>query len=182
VEAGGKVLVPVFAVGRAQELLMLLSEHWDSHGMRARVCAPRLRTLHPSLVSCTPVASGSPARQWALKFVQPGRCRQPSALGRSSPLLRDPYTVLYNTATTVGWRPWPAPRAYVSACYDPAHACAAACRHAPGTRLWGKGNNNMCPPQCRQLRHAAGVAITGRTCLSEPARALAHAACCCPGG
>lgn len=28
VSSGGKVLVPVFAVGRAQELLMLLDEHW----------------------------------------------------------------------------------------------------------------------------------------------------------
>jgi hypothetical protein len=28
VTSGGKVLVPVFAVGRAQELLMLLDEHW----------------------------------------------------------------------------------------------------------------------------------------------------------
>lgn len=29
VTSGGKVLVPVFAVGRAQELLMLLDEHWQ---------------------------------------------------------------------------------------------------------------------------------------------------------
>jgi hypothetical protein len=29
VTAGGKVLVPVFAVGRAQELLLLLDEHWQ---------------------------------------------------------------------------------------------------------------------------------------------------------
>jgi cleavage and polyadenylation specificity factor subunit 3 len=28
VTSGGKVLVPVFAVGRAQELLILLDEHW----------------------------------------------------------------------------------------------------------------------------------------------------------
>jgi Cft2 family RNA processing exonuclease len=29
VTSGGKVLVPVFAVGRAQELLILLDEHWQ---------------------------------------------------------------------------------------------------------------------------------------------------------
>ena len=29
VSRGGKVLVPVFAVGRAQELLVLLDEYWE---------------------------------------------------------------------------------------------------------------------------------------------------------
>lgn len=34
VKAGGKVLIPVSAVGRAQELLMLLQEHWDKEGLQ----------------------------------------------------------------------------------------------------------------------------------------------------
>jgi Cft2 family RNA processing exonuclease len=29
VTSGGKVLIPVFAVGRAQELLLLLDEFWE---------------------------------------------------------------------------------------------------------------------------------------------------------
>lgn len=37
VTAGGKVLVPVFAVGRAQELLMLLDEHWQRTELEVRL-------------------------------------------------------------------------------------------------------------------------------------------------
>jgi hypothetical protein len=36
VTAGGKVLVPVFAVGRAQELLLLLDEHWQRTELEVR--------------------------------------------------------------------------------------------------------------------------------------------------
>jgi len=36
VTSGGKVLVPVFAVGRAQELLMLLDEHWQRTQLEVR--------------------------------------------------------------------------------------------------------------------------------------------------
>eukprot|EP00727_Mastigamoeba_balamuthi_P004196 m51a1_g13774 hypothetical protein (744) ;mRNA; f:277471-280321 len=31
VKAGGKCLIPVFALGRAQELLLILDDHWQSH-------------------------------------------------------------------------------------------------------------------------------------------------------
>ncbi|EER20728.1 conserved hypothetical protein, partial [Perkinsus marinus ATCC 50983] len=31
VRTGGKCLLPVFALGRAQELLLLLEEHWGKH-------------------------------------------------------------------------------------------------------------------------------------------------------
>lgn len=31
VERGGKCLMPVFALGRAQELLLILNEHWAQH-------------------------------------------------------------------------------------------------------------------------------------------------------
>lgn len=34
VSQGGKVLVPVFAVGRAQELLMLVEEYWERMGLK----------------------------------------------------------------------------------------------------------------------------------------------------
>jgi hypothetical protein len=33
---GGKVLIPVFAVGRAQELLLLLDEFWERTGLQVR--------------------------------------------------------------------------------------------------------------------------------------------------
>ena len=35
VSKGGKVLVPVFAVGRAQELLLMVEEHWGRMGLKA---------------------------------------------------------------------------------------------------------------------------------------------------
>jgi cleavage and polyadenylation specificity factor subunit 3 len=31
VKRGGRCLLPVFALGRAQELLLILDEYWDSH-------------------------------------------------------------------------------------------------------------------------------------------------------
>jgi hypothetical protein len=60
VTAGGKVLVPVFAVGRAQELLLLLDEHWQRTQLEVRgrlwaVMTPyfckqhRIRGHHPYL-------------------------------------------------------------------------------------------------------------------------------------
>ncbi len=36
VAAGGKVLVPVFAVGRVQELMLILQEHWRQAGLTVR--------------------------------------------------------------------------------------------------------------------------------------------------
>lgn len=45
--AGGKVLIPVFAVGRAQELLLLLDEFWE----RTQLTVSRTLT-QPLLVPC----------------------------------------------------------------------------------------------------------------------------------
>jgi Cft2 family RNA processing exonuclease len=36
VSCGGKVLIPVFAVGRAQELLLLLDEFWERTQLHVR--------------------------------------------------------------------------------------------------------------------------------------------------
>lgn len=47
VTAGGKVLVPVFAVGRAQELLMLLEEHWQRTELQVRCIIQVLGYLRP---------------------------------------------------------------------------------------------------------------------------------------
>lgn len=37
VSRGGKCLMPVFALGRAQELLLILNEHWQKHPELAKV-------------------------------------------------------------------------------------------------------------------------------------------------
>lgn len=37
VTRGGKCLMPVFALGRAQELLLILNEHWQKHPELAKV-------------------------------------------------------------------------------------------------------------------------------------------------
>ena len=31
---GGRVLVPVFTQGNAQELILLLQQHWEKHGLQ----------------------------------------------------------------------------------------------------------------------------------------------------
>ena len=36
VDKGGKVLIPVFAVGRAQELLLMVEEYWERMGIKVR--------------------------------------------------------------------------------------------------------------------------------------------------
>lgn len=41
---GGKVLIPVFALGSAQELSILLDEHWRRQGLT--VCCSTLELLH----------------------------------------------------------------------------------------------------------------------------------------
>jgi Cft2 family RNA processing exonuclease len=52
VSAGGKVLIPVSAVGRAQELLMLLHEHWERTQLEVSVwpgwsvCHAHVASLH----------------------------------------------------------------------------------------------------------------------------------------
>ena len=37
VAAGGKVLIPVFALGRAQELLILLESYWERMSLQAPI-------------------------------------------------------------------------------------------------------------------------------------------------
>ncbi len=37
IDRGGRVLIPVFALGRAQELCLLLDAHWRRHGLHGRV-------------------------------------------------------------------------------------------------------------------------------------------------
>ncbi|GFR48973.1 hypothetical protein Agub_g10989, partial [Astrephomene gubernaculifera] len=37
VAAGGKVLIPTFAMGRAQELLMLITDCWERHGLKVPI-------------------------------------------------------------------------------------------------------------------------------------------------
>jgi Cft2 family RNA processing exonuclease len=51
VTSGGKVLVPVFAVGRAQELLMLLDEHWQRTQLEVGRGAITYRAQTSSLMS-----------------------------------------------------------------------------------------------------------------------------------
>ena len=41
VKRGGRCLIPVFALGRAQELLLILDEHWEKH--------PELQQVHVGL-------------------------------------------------------------------------------------------------------------------------------------
>ena len=46
---GGKVLVPVFAVGRAQELLLMVEEYWERMGIK--VSTERGWGFRPAYVS-----------------------------------------------------------------------------------------------------------------------------------
>ena len=60
VSKGGKVLVPVFAVGRAQELLMMVEEHWERMGIKVShrglvFVRERNRYLHTGSVLCGPL-------------------------------------------------------------------------------------------------------------------------------
>lgn len=53
---GGKVLIPVFALGSAQELSILLDEHWRRQGLT--VCRSTLESLHDTGIT----SAGVPAR------------------------------------------------------------------------------------------------------------------------
>jgi hypothetical protein len=44
VTSGGKVLIPVFAVGRAQELLLLLDELWERTQLQVGCVSPQPNT------------------------------------------------------------------------------------------------------------------------------------------
>ena len=59
VSRGGKVLVPVFAVGRAQELLLMVEEFWERMGIKVGV--GRWSLMKPTL-SYTPLSQRTSKR------------------------------------------------------------------------------------------------------------------------
>lgn len=66
---GGRVLVPVFALGRAQELMCLLDDHWDRMGLTVRGLRGGVgRWVARAAAAAVPNRAGPPRRHPLLQY------------------------------------------------------------------------------------------------------------------